>query len=311
MKLDISQVEQYLKKIANSSMRSIQANTAQFFEYLNSNIDSNNPKLLQLESERKTKWSDWPGQDQYWEIPLEVTEARSLSYAEFKFLAEKGYQYLMQIYLCDYSEAYANFIQDFLDHFFQVVQEINNAESGRDVDQRKEIPPDSTTVFVVHGRNEKLRASTFDFLRSIGLSPLEWSRILLMTKKGSPFIGEVLETAFSQAQAVVVLLTPDDEAKLRDEFLVDTDEEYEKVPTGQARPNVLFEGGMAMGRHPERTIFVQLGTTRPFSDVVGRHMVKMSNAIDKRQDLANRLKAAGCAVNLEGTDWHKTGDFTI
>lgn len=151
----------------------------------------------------------------------------------------------------------------------------------------------------------------FDFLRSIGLSPLEWSKLLLMTGKTSPFIGEVLEAAFTQAQAVVVILSPDDEVKLRNEFIKDTDDDFEKVTSGQARPNVLFEGGMAMGRHPERTVFVQIGSIKPFSDILGRHTIRMSNSMDKRQDLANRLKIAGCSVNLEGTDWHNTGDFAL
>ena len=30
----------------------------------------------------------------------------------------------------------------------------------------------------------------------------------------------------------------------------------------------------------------------------------------KRQDLAERLRTAGCAVNTIGTDWHEAGDLT-
>jgi hypothetical protein len=40
-----------------------------------------------------------------------------------------------------------------------------------------------------------------------------------MTGKGSPYIGEVLDAAFSNAQAVVVVLTGDDFARLRDDLL--------------------------------------------------------------------------------------------
>ena len=310
MKLDVQQVEQYLKKISNSSMRTLQANVAQFFEYISGRISSDNPKLKQYESDRKEKWLNWPS-EQYWEIPIQTDESRSLSFDIYKSIEEKGYNFPMQLYLEDFDESISHLHQDFLDHFFQAIQEINIVEPGIDVGNRTEIPADSSTVFVVHGRNEKLRKSMFDFLRSIGLSPLEWSKLLLMTGKASPFIGEVLETAFTQAQAVIVLLTPDDEVKLSDQFITDTDDAFEKTLSGQARPNVLFEGGMAMGRHPERTVFVQIGSLRPFSDILGRHTIRMSNAIDKRQDIANRLKAAGCSVNLEGTDWHNTGDFSL
>src|SRR5207302_7638293 len=89
------------------------------------------------------------------------------------------------------------------------------------------------------------------------------------------------------------------------------EKEFEKIPTGQARPNVLFEAGMAMGRNPKRTVLVQVGDLRPFSDVGGRHVLHLNNSSERRQDLADRLKTAGCLVDLSGRDWHKVGSFTL
>jgi predicted nucleotide-binding protein len=168
---------------------------------------------------------------------------------------------------------------------------------------------DSRNVFVVHGRNLDARNSLFRFLRSIGLRPLEWSQAVTATGKASPFIGEILDSAFSNAQAVVVLFTPDDEAHLRDQFRGANEPAYETELTGQARPNVLFEAGMAMGRNPDRTIIVELGTLRPFSDIAGRHTVRLSNESVARQELAQRLDTAGCPIDLSGRDWHTEGDF--
>lgn len=170
---------------------------------------------------------------------------------------------------------------------------------------------DLRNVFVVHGRNLEARNSLFRFLRSIGLRPLEWSQAIKETGKASPFISEILDVAFSKAQAVVVLMTPDDVAQLQEPFRSPHDPPFESQLTGQARPNVLFEAGMAMGRNPDRTVIVELGILRPFSDIAGRHTVKLSNATASRQALAQRLDNAGCAVDLTGSDWHTEGDFTL
>lgn len=170
---------------------------------------------------------------------------------------------------------------------------------------------DKTRVFIVHGRNEALRKSMFDFLRSIGLKPIEWSQAIQMTGNASPFIGDVLDAAFQQAQAVVVLLNGDDEARLRPEYHSDKMPDYEKELTPQARPNVIFEAGLALGRFPKRTIIIEVGDLRPFSDIAGRHTIRMNNSTQARQDLAQRLSLAGCDVDLSGTDWHQSGNFDV
>jgi predicted nucleotide-binding protein len=174
------------------------------------------------------------------------------------------------------------------------------AASG-EVDQRK--------VFVVHGRNLGARDSIFTFLRALGLEPIEWSEAIQLSKKTNPFIGEVLDAAFAHAQAILVLMTPDDIAYLRPDLQGEDDPTHEKSPTPQARPNVLFEAGMAMGRFPERTVLLELGNLRPFSDIGGRHVVKLTNSTQRRQDVADRLQMAGCAVKISGRDWHTAGDF--
>lgn len=120
-----------------------------------------------------------------------------------------------------------------------------------------------------------------------------------------------MDTAFREAAAVVVLLTPEDEARLKEKYRKQRDPVYERRLTGQARPNVLFEAGMAFGRNPQNTVLVQLGEVRPFSDVAGRHIVHLSNNPTSRQELATKLANAGCNVDTSGTDWLSAGDFKI
>ena len=171
--------------------------------------------------------------------------------------------------------------------------------------------PDAGTreVFVVHGRNSLARDALFEFLRSIDLRPLEWSEAVRLTSKASPYIGEVLHAAFSRAHAVMVLMSPDDEARLREPFRAVGDPPYEGTFSGQARPNVLFEAGMAMAWSEDRTILVALGNLRPFSDIGGRHVLRFDDTAECRQQLAQRLDAAGCPVKTDGTDWLSAGDF--
>jgi predicted nucleotide-binding protein len=171
-------------------------------------------------------------------------------------------------------------------------------------------PMNPKDVFVVHGRNESLRRSLFSFLRALGLNPLEWESVVASTKKGAPYIGEILDAAFKRAGAVVVLLTPDDEGRLRQEFITGADGPDERDITGQARGNVLFEAGMAFGHHADKTILVQIGKIRPFSDIGGRHVIHLSNDFAARQKLLNRLQTVGCNVDSRGTDWHSEGDFS-
>ena len=165
-------------------------------------------------------------------------------------------------------------------------------------------------VFVVHGRNGPARVAMFSFLRSIGLQPIEWSHAVAATGEASPYIGTVLDSAFIAAQAVVVLMTPDEIAYLRDEYSSE-DSDPEREPAAQARPNVLFEAGMAMGRDPKRTVLVELGAMRPFSDIAGRHMLRLTGEPERRKELAQRLKTAGCRVDTTGNDWLKSGEFIV
>jgi predicted nucleotide-binding protein len=162
---------------------------------------------------------------------------------------------------------------------------------------------------VVHGRNVVMRDALYEFLRALGLNPIEFSHGVKATKKGAPVIREVLDAMFAKAAAVVVLLTPDDEARLKKEFRKSSDAAFESALTGQARPNVLFEAGRAFGSHPDSTILVQVGSHRPLSDLSGVHFVYLGDDPASRNDLATRLETAGCAVDRSGTDWLKTGKF--
>jgi predicted nucleotide-binding protein len=161
-------------------------------------------------------------------------------------------------------------------------------------------------AWVVHGRDLKARDALVAILESLGVKVLDFKSALMRTRQGSPYVGTVLSTAFTVADIVVVLLTPDDDAKLRKTFYKKNEPTYEKTLMGQPRPNVLFEAGQAFGIHRDRTILVQVGRMKPQpTDVLGRHICMLSNDPDSRDDLVKRLRGVGAAVDTNDLKYLK------
>lgn len=183
-----------------------------------------------------------------------------------------------------------------------MISQPDNGLSGQPADTRK--------VFVVHGRNEQIREAIFAFLRAIGLNPIEWNTAVAMTGKAAPYVGEILEAALRPAQAIVVVMTPDDEGRLLEPIRKD-DPPHEKELTPQPRLNVVYETGLAMGLAPNRTVLVQIGKVKLFSDIQGVYIVHLDNTAATRNNLAQRLQNAHCPVDLKGNDWLNTGNFEI
>ena len=139
------------------------------------------------------------------------------------------------------------------------------------------------------------------------LRPLEWSEAVTLTGEGTPYPATVLDRAFEETQAVVVLLTPDEHVRLRSEIAGPDDDTAGRL---QARANVLFEAGMAMAKDADRTILVEVGAHCSFSDITGRHLLRMDGSSQKRHELVQRLRTAGCRPNTSGSHWIEAGTFS-
>lgn len=155
----------------------------------------------------------------------------------------------------------------------------------------------------MHGRDELARRAVFDLLRRVGLEPLEWNDLVHLTRKAAPFNGDVVTAAFDAAQAVVVVLTPDDVGFLHPKLCGKEERDDDRNPTGQPRLNVLLEAGMALQSHPDRTLLVEIGRTREASDLAGRNTIRLDGSPEKLHSFATRLEDAGCPVRLTGSDW--------
>jgi predicted nucleotide-binding protein len=159
-------------------------------------------------------------------------------------------------------------------------------------------------VMIVHGRNTAALDALRAFLQSLGLEPILWEDAIQETGEGSPHNLDAVSAALSIAQAVVVLFTAEDEARLLEQLPESSPGDHELK--GQPRPNVLLEAGMALALGRERTILVRLGHIRGASDVDGLNAVSLSNAHGPRTALRRRLATANCAVN-DRTDYLELG----
>lgn len=167
---------------------------------------------------------------------------------------------------------------------------------------------DPTRVMIVHGRNTAALNALRAFLQSLGLQPILWEDAIEETGEGSPHNLNAVMAAMSLAQAVVILFTAEDEARLLPAFREATDDED---LVGQPRPNVLVEAGLAMGLGRERTILTRLGPIRGASDLDGLNAINIGNGTGPRTALRRRLETAGCRVN-DRTDYLEVavaGDF--
>lgn len=165
-------------------------------------------------------------------------------------------------------------------------------------------------VFVVYGRDGALTRSFFDLLYAVGLQPLEWERLVRPTGTTAPYLGEVVRMAPHLAQANLVLLSPDDIVELHPDLFQQNDHPYERARAGQARPNVLFELGLAYMAYPERTIIVEVGQLRPIADLAGLNVIRFDGSAIAVKKVISRLTQAGCPTDTSGEDWLNPGRFT-
>lgn len=168
------------------------------------------------------------------------------------------------------------------------------------------------TVFIVLGRDEALHNSMIDFLGALGLRALEWSHAIRSAsrgKGGNPYVNDAVTKIMQEAQAIVVILSPDDEVRLRPHFVRLQERDSEGKTRYQARPNVLFETGIAIGAYHRKTLIVQVGDVKPFTDIGGMHVLHLSDGVKSRNELANRLEGLGCKIDKVGTRWLEAGTF--
>nr|WP_269454497.1 nucleotide-binding protein [Rhodococcus opacus] len=196
-------------------------------------------------------------------------------------------------------------------HTISPSSDLRQSQRETPVSQPVTSPARDRRVFLVHGRDHRIKKSMVQLLRTFDLRVIEWEEAASYTGSGSPTTMDIVTAGMEAAGAVVVLFTPDDLGRCRDEFLSDHDPQFERDLTPQPRMNVIFEAGMAMQKDREKVVLVRFGGVREMSDIAGVNYVQIKDTSDSRRDLGRRLRNTGLAVDMENDDWRTAGDFTI
>ena len=143
----------------------------------------------------------------------------------------------------------------------------------------------SNKVFVVHGRDEGAKQQAARTLEKLGLEPI----ILHEQPNRGKTIVEKFEDAAESAGFAVVLLTGDDEGRLRGDG---------DAPKLRARQNVIFELGYLSAKLGRRRVcaLVEDGVETP-SDYDGVVYVPLDDNGAWQWRLAKELRAAGYAAD--------------
>jgi len=182
-------------------------------------------------------------------------------------------------------------VDPFVEYLDEELESLIADEEVRDELVSEPNPANSRNVFIVHGRDKKTLTNVVTYLKQHGLNPFTFEDAKELVETSLPTIIEVVDKGMAEAQAVLVLLTPDDEARLK---------VGGEASKGQARPNVIFEAGIAFGRYRKRTVLVEYEEPSMFSDLHGFYTVRLKEGdggIEGLEDLRKQLKVAGCELD--------------
>ena len=139
-------------------------------------------------------------------------------------------------------------------------------------------------VFIVHGHDSELKYKTSNLLRKLGLNPI----ILHEQVNTSRTIIEKIEECGSEAQAAIILFTPDDIGKAK------TEEEEKK----RGRQNVVFEAGYFMGLLGRRKTMLIVSDDK--IELPGDLSGVVYSGESNEFDIAKELKAMGLQIDMNG-----------
>jgi predicted nucleotide-binding protein len=162
----------------------------------------------------------------------------------------------------------------------KIVEKIlKELEDSTQSEAQKQMSENDRKVFIVHGRDEGVKAQVSNLIQKIKLQPI----ILHEQANEGKTIIEKFEK-HADVKAAIVLFTGDDVGRYKKE------DEYKKRP----RQNVIFEAGYFMGKLGRRnTIILAEEGLDIQSDLQGYIYISLDERQKWHDDLTRELKAIG------------------
>jgi len=131
-------------------------------------------------------------------------------------------------------------------------------------------------VFIIYGRDQTPMLRLKEMLRTMDL-PSRTFLDVANSMHANSYVGDIVHQGIEQSSYVIALFTPDE---LTAYYEVSTRRLSDEngASRWQARPNVIFEAGLAMGKlGANRCILCTVGAdVRLFSDVDGKHFIDLT-----------------------------------
>jgi hypothetical protein len=149
-----------------------------------------------------------------------------------------------------------------------------------------------------------MRRELFAFLRMLKLSPLSWHEEIHTLHKFLP--QAQVQEMLRGAQAIVILITEDDEAELA------TSEFQFAQPEPSLSPTQLLNLAGEQARHSGRMILLGMGQVRDRWAEADSPLILLNNKMAPRWQLMLRLEDAGCLVQRpENELLREIGNFSF
>jgi len=286
MPLDIKRIEFFLERINEADTNTFSSSINQLFVYLEQEV-KNNEKYIYYENERE-KWRQWPRGVEfdfgdYWKMPDNYQESKSLGYDVYKSIAEKkddgmGLPHLL-FNKSHIQDNIYEFNKTFMPYLESALRDILEVDSIMATNNKKNIT--GNKVFIIHGHDNALKREV-----QLLLARADLDDVVLHEKpdKNRSIIDKLIEEG-APAAYVIALLSPDD---------LQADGKY------RARQNVILEIGYFLGKLGKERVrmLVKKGIEIP-SDLRGILYEPYDDAGNWRMKLLKEIEAVGIEVNIK------------